>query len=74
MCVHVCTVPTHGLNSKNTLNKPNDFTIDDMSYGFSMKNQSGVKEQGKHSNFEPIRASLLLSDWPIFSQERTEGV
>ena len=33
-----------------------------------MKNQSSVKEQsqGKHSNFEPIRADLLLSDRPIF--------
>ena len=41
-----------------------------------MKNRSSVKElsQGKDSNFEPIRATLLLSDWPIFSHERTEGV
>ena len=33
-----------------------------------MKNWSSVKEQsqGKHSIFEPIRASLLLSDWPKF--------
>ena len=50
--------------------------IHDMSSGFSMKNRSGVKEQSqsKHPNFEPIKASLLLSDWQIFSKERTEGM
>ena len=50
--------------------------IDDMSSGFSMKNRSSGKEQsqGKHSNFEPVIASLLLSDWSKFSQEPTEGV
>ena len=44
--------------------------------GFSIKNWSSVKEQsqGKHSKSDPIRASLLLSDWSIFSQERTGGV
>ena len=39
-----------------------------MSSGFSLKNGSSVKEQsqGKHSNFEPIRVTLLLYDWSIF--------
>ena len=58
------------------LRKPMILHIDDVSAGFSMKNQSSVKEQsqGKHSNFEPIKATLLMSGWPIFPQERTEGV
>ena len=48
--------------------------IDDISSGFSMTNRSSAKKQsqGKQSNFEPIRASLLSFDRPIFSQERTD--
>ena len=51
--------------------------IHDMSSGFSMKNRNSVKEPWnslRYGNFEPITATLLLSDWPLFLQERTEGV
>ena len=60
-----------GLSSQN----PMILCIHDMLSGFSMEIQSSVKEhsEGKHSNFEPFKATLLF-EWPIFSQEPTEGV
>ena len=50
---------------------PTILHLHDMSSEFSLKNRSSVRES---FNFEPIRATLVLSDCPIFSQERTEGV
>ena len=42
-----------------------------------LKSKTNVKEQsqGKHSFFLTNQSKLiLLSDWPIFLKERTEGV